>query len=147
MIEGMELFRERGLIQGKWTPRGGASLTTYLVGAAVRSFRPAYMAWFRGQQTGQAELDTSLSPGTADEPQRDIPDQRAIDPYYVAATYDELARILPYITDPQVREGIGWRATGLHPGRGRRADRPDGKSTGTPPQPNPRQDPVDHQPG
>ncbi|GGQ96036.1 hypothetical protein AB0K85_33125 [Streptomyces cellulosae] len=112
VIGGMELFREHGLIQGKWTPQGGASLTTYLVGATVRSFRPAYMTWFRGQQTGQAELDISPSAGMADEPQRDIPDQRAIDPYYAAATYDELARILPHITDPQVREGLGWRALG-----------------------------------
>jgi DNA-directed RNA polymerase specialized sigma24 family protein len=110
VIGGMELFRERGLIQGGWNPQGGASLTTYVVGAAVRAFRPAYIAWFRGRQMGQAELDTG--PGTDDEPQRDIPDQRATDPYYSAAIHDELARILPHITDPQVREALGWRAMG-----------------------------------
>nr|WP_237693872.1 sigma-70 region 4 domain-containing protein [Streptomyces sp. SID2888] len=117
VIGGMELFRERGLIQGKWTPQGGASLTTYFVGASIRSFRPAYMTWFRSRQMGQAELDTSpgsTSPGSraTGELQRDIPDQRATDPYYAAATYDELARVLPHITDPQVREGLGWRALG-----------------------------------
>jgi DNA-directed RNA polymerase specialized sigma24 family protein len=111
VIAGMELFRERGLVQGQWNPQGGASLTTYAVGASVRSFRPAYLAWFRSEQTGQAELDTGPR-GVGDEPQRDIPDQRATDPYYAAATNDELARILPHITDPQVREGLGWRALG-----------------------------------
>ena len=110
VIGGMELFRERGLIQGGWNPHGGASLTTYVVGAATLAFRPAYIAWFRGRQMGQAELDTG--PGADDEPQRDIPDQRATDPYYAAAVHDELARILPHITDPQVREALGWRAMG-----------------------------------
>ncbi|MFJ3800010.1 hypothetical protein ACIPSJ_27475 [Streptomyces sp. NPDC090088] len=111
VMAGMEMFRERGLVQGQWNPQGGASLTTYAVGASIRSFRPAYMAWFRSDRTGQAELDTGPR-GAGDEPQRDIPDQRATDPYYAAATNDELARILPHITDRQVREGLGWRALG-----------------------------------
>ncbi|MFG3370368.1 hypothetical protein ACGF0K_36130 [Streptomyces sp. NPDC048156] len=111
MIGGMELFRERGLVQGGWAPEGGASLTTYVVGAAVRSFRPAYLAWFRDQQTGHIELNAQ-SGAHDDESQRDIPDQRAVDPYYAAATADELARLLPHIIDPQVREGLGWRALG-----------------------------------
>ncbi|MFJ8955204.1 RNA polymerase sigma factor [Streptomyces sp. NPDC102381] len=105
MIGGMELFRERGLLQGGWTPDGGASLTTYVVGAAIRCFRPAYLTWFRDQQAGHAEL-------AAHDEERDIPDQRAVDPYYYAATTDELARILPHITDNQVREGLGWRSLG-----------------------------------
>ena len=109
VIAGMEIFRDRGLVQGKWSPQGGASLTTYAVGAVLRAFRPAYIAWFRAQQTGQAELDASPD---LDEPQRDIPDQRAIDPYYSAATHDELSQILPHIADPQVREALGWRSLG-----------------------------------
>ncbi|MFD8779220.1 hypothetical protein [Streptomyces sp. NPDC059916] len=111
VIGGMELFRERGLLQGGWVPEGGASLTTYVVGAAVRSFRPAYLTWFRDQQTGHVELDAK-SGLHDDESQRDIPDQRAVDPYYAAATADELARLLPHITDTQVRESLGWRALG-----------------------------------
>ncbi|CAL9331309.1 hypothetical protein SUDANB15_00073 [Streptomyces sp. enrichment culture] len=112
VIKGMELFRDRGLVQGKWSPQGGASLTTYFVGATIRAFRPTYMAWFRSQQTGQAELNTSPGYGNNDEPQREIPDQRVTDPYYAAATHDELSRILPHITDPQLREALGWRAMG-----------------------------------
>ncbi|MEU5609727.1 hypothetical protein AB0H03_13510 [Streptomyces sparsogenes] len=112
VIAGMELFRQRGLLQGQWNPQGGASLTTYVVGATIRSFRPAYLTWFRSEQTGQAELHAHPGGGNGDEPQRDIPDQRATDPYYAAATHDELTRILPHITDPQVREGLGWRALG-----------------------------------
>lgn len=112
VIGGMDLFRNHGLIQGKWNPEGGANLTTYFVGATLRSFRPAYKTWFRGQQMGQAELDNNPGRETNGEPQREIPDQRATDPYYAAATHDELKRILPHITDPQVREGLGWRALG-----------------------------------
>lgn len=112
VIGGIELFRNYGLIQGKWTPAGGASLTTYFVGATVRAFRPAYKTWFRTHQMGQAELDTGPGREMSDEPQREIPDQRATDPYYAAATLDEVKRILPHITDPQVLDGLGWRALG-----------------------------------
>lgn len=112
VIGGMELFREHALIQAKWNPQGGASLPTYFVGATIRAFRPAYKTWFRSQQMGQAELDTGPGHETSDEPQREIPDQRAADPYYTAATLDELRRILPHITDPQVLDGLGWRALG-----------------------------------
>ncbi|MEU3512782.1 hypothetical protein ABZ733_33955 [Streptomyces longwoodensis] len=108
VIGGIKLFRERGLIQGGWRPQGGASLTTYVVGAAILAFRPAYNAWFRDRQMGQAELDT----GADDVPQHDIPDQRATDPCHTAAVHDELARLLPHITDPQVLEALGWRALG-----------------------------------
>ncbi|WP_330343388.1 hypothetical protein OHA09_36075 [Streptomyces longwoodensis] len=111
VIGGIELFRNHGLIQSKWSPEGGASLSTYVVGATIRAFRPAYTTWFRTRQTGQAELDTGPGHLMPDEP-REIPDQRATDPSYAAATFDELTRILPHITDPQVREGLGWRAMG-----------------------------------
>ncbi|MCX4902460.1 hypothetical protein OG571_46855 (plasmid) [Streptomyces sp. NBC_01369] len=110
MISGMELFRDRGLRQGGWNPEGGASLTTFVVGAAVRSYRPAYETWFIGKSR-LAELDIQPQPYDEEEP-RDIPDQRAVDPYYVAATADDLARVLPHIPDTQLRKGLGLRALG-----------------------------------
>jgi DNA-directed RNA polymerase specialized sigma24 family protein len=111
VIAGLDLFLEHGLIRGKWNPAGGASLTTYFVGASIRSFRPVYIRWFRGVQTGQAELDLPASDDTASA-ERDIPDQRATDPFYAAATHDEIKRILPYITDTKVRKGLALRALG-----------------------------------
>ncbi|MEY2247254.1 hypothetical protein AB8A21_30665 [Streptomyces sp. BF23-18] len=111
VIAGLDLFLEHGLIRGTWNPAGGASLNTYFVGASIRSFRPVYTRWFRGTQIGQAELDRP--PGDSDAgPEGDIPDQRATDPFYAAATHDEIKRILPYIADTKVRKGLALRALG-----------------------------------
>lgn len=111
VIGGLAVFHKYGLEQGKWNPRGGASLNTYFVGGTIRAFRPVYLRWFRTRQARQAEL---AHPGLngSDDRHYEIPDQRASDPYYAAATNDELTRVLPYLTDPQVREGLGWRAMG-----------------------------------
>lgn len=112
VIAGLDLFLEHGLVRGKWTPAGGASLTTYFVGASIRSFRPVYSRWFRTLQSGQSELDLPAADRDAPATERDIPDQRATDPFYAAATHDEIKRILPYITDTKVRRGLAFRALG-----------------------------------
>lgn len=112
LIAGLDLFLEHGLVRGKWKPAGGASLTTYFVGASVRSFRPVYTRWFRTMQSGQAELGLPAADRDAPAADRDIPDQRATDPFYAAATHDEIKRILPYITDTKVRRGLALRALG-----------------------------------
>jgi hypothetical protein len=112
VVAGLDLFLEHGLIRGKWNPYGGASLATYFVGASIRSFRTVYIRWFRGVQVGQAELDLPPSDPDGASSDRDIPDQRATDPFYAAATHDEIKRILPYITDTKVRRGLAFRALG-----------------------------------
>ncbi|MFE4061552.1 hypothetical protein ACFXP3_35555 [Streptomyces sp. NPDC059096] len=112
VVAGLDLFLEHGLVRGKWNPHGGASLTTYFVGASIRSFRTVYIRWFRGVQLGQAELDLPPSGPDGASAERDIPDQRATDPFYAAATHDEVKRILPYITDTKVRRGLALRALG-----------------------------------
>ncbi|MCX4539013.1 hypothetical protein [Streptomyces sp. NBC_01669] len=112
VVAGLDLFLEHGLIRGKWNPNGGASLTTYFVGASIRSFRTVYIRWFRSVQMGQAELDLPPSDPDGASSDRDIPDQRATDPFYAAATHDEIKRILPHITDTKVRRGLALRALG-----------------------------------
>jgi hypothetical protein len=112
VVAGLDLFLEHGLIRGKWNPYGGASLSTYFVGASIRSFRTVYIRWFRSVQMGQAELDLPPSVPDGASSERDIPDQRATDPFYAAATHDEIKRILPYITDTKVRRGLALRALG-----------------------------------
>jgi hypothetical protein len=112
VVAGLDLFLEHGLIRGKWNPNGGASLTTYFVGASIRSFRTVYIRWFRGMQLGQAELNLPPTAPDGAPGDRDIPDQRATDPFYAAATHDEIKRILPYITDTKVRRGLALRALG-----------------------------------
>ncbi|MGW1170613.1 hypothetical protein [Streptomyces sp. NPDC002550] len=110
VIAGLDLFHEHGLVRGKWAPTGGASLSTYFVGASIRSFRTVYTRWFRVRQMGQSELD--LPTADNESAAREIPDQRATDPFYAAATHDEIKRILPYITDTKVRKGLALRAQG-----------------------------------
>lgn len=112
VVAGLDLFLEHGLIRGKWNPSGGASLSTYFVGACIRSFPIVYKRWFRGVQIGQAELDLPSSDPDGAPSDRDIPDQRATDPFYAAATHDEIKRILPYVTDSKVRRGLALRALG-----------------------------------
>ncbi|MEU6541660.1 hypothetical protein, partial [Streptomyces sp. NPDC047000] len=112
VVAGLNLFHEYGLVRGKWNPNGGASLATYFVGASIRSFKTVYSRWFRSTQTGQAELDSPFSDLDGASSDWDIPDQRATDPFYAAATHDEIKRILPYVTDTKVRRGLALRALG-----------------------------------
>lgn len=109
IIEGLKLFREYGLVRGRWRPDGGASLTTYFVGATIRTFRPVYKTWYRTRQIHQAELVTDVSHDTMPG---EIPDQRALDPCSTAATHDAVARLLPFVTDAQALEGLVLRAAG-----------------------------------
>lgn len=111
VINGLAVFREYGLIAGRWQVSGGASLTTYYMGAVIRAFVPVYKAWFKGRRIGQAELRRS---GVDDEtdPMAAIPDQRAVDPYRAAATHDEIRRILPMVKDGKTLESLVWYAAG-----------------------------------
>ncbi|WP_327286267.1 MULTISPECIES: hypothetical protein [unclassified Streptomyces] len=111
VINGMAVFRTYGLVEGRWHAGGGANLTTYCMGAVIRAFVPVYKAWHEARRTGQAELRRSGTDEEAD-PMAAIPDQRAPDPYQVAATNDEIRRILPMVKDPKVLEGLGWYAVG-----------------------------------
>ncbi|MFE2141211.1 sigma-70 family RNA polymerase sigma factor [Streptomyces sp. NPDC059456] len=111
VINGMALFRTYGLVQGRWHADGGASLTTYCMGAVIRAFGPVYKAWYDERRTGQSELRRAGTDEEAD-PMAAIPDQRAADPCQVAATNDEIRRILPMVKDAKVLESLGWYAVG-----------------------------------
>ncbi|CAL9336428.1 ECF-type sigma factor [Streptomyces atacamensis] len=113
VIKGSALFREHGLIRGKWTPHGGASLTTYFVGAGILTFPAVYTRWYRTHRMGQAELDRRPDNGDGLlHAQRDIPDQRATDPVHAAALYDDIRRLRPLLPDEQLREALVWMALG-----------------------------------
>ncbi|MDX3078434.1 ECF-type sigma factor [Streptomyces sp. MI02-7b] len=113
VLKGTTLFREHGLVRGKWNPNGGASLTTYFVGASILAFRPVFIRWYKAHHLGQAELDHRTA-DTDDvlNAQRDIPDQRATDPAHAAATYDDITRLRPLLPDEQVREALSWVTLG-----------------------------------
>lgn len=113
VIKGSALFREHGLVREKWSPAGGASLTTYFVGASILAFRPVFIRWYKAHNVGQSELDHRTA-DTDDvlSAQRDIPDQRAVDPAHAAATYDDITRLRTLLPDEQLREALGWMALG-----------------------------------
>ncbi|MCZ4120216.1 hypothetical protein [Streptomyces sp. H39-S7] len=111
VLGGLHVFRTYGLVQGRWSPKGGANLDTYFIGAVIRAFPRIYIRWFDNDQQEQAQLDYASSDGPAD-PFALVPDQRATDPIHVAVTHDYVSRLLPLVKDPQVREGLGWRALG-----------------------------------
>ncbi|MFD8050147.1 hypothetical protein ACFV5E_42715 [Streptomyces chartreusis] len=112
VIAGLGLFHQHGLIRGKWKPDGGASLTTYFVGACVRSFSAVYLHWSRSAQTTQAELVLPSTDADGLLRDRDLPDPHAVDPYYAAATHDQVERILPSIKGTKLGKGLALRALG-----------------------------------
>ncbi|GGY69947.1 hypothetical protein [Streptomyces xanthochromogenes] len=114
VLAGLEVFRTYGLVQGRWSPQGGASLDTYFIGAVIRSFPRIYIRWFDSHQRRQAELSRPASVEAANL--FSVPDQRATDPVHAAVTHDYVNRVMPLVTDPQVREALGWRALGYTQG-------------------------------
>ncbi|GGV02686.1 hypothetical protein GCM10010211_82490 [Streptomyces albospinus] len=112
VLGGLHVFRNYGLVQGRWNPDGGANLDTYFMGAVIRAFPRVYIRWFDSHQQGQAELDCPTGADAPTDRFSLIPDQRATDPSYFAVTNDYLGRLLPLVKDPQVREALGWRALG-----------------------------------
>lgn len=59
VIAGITLFHSKGLVQGGWRFDGGASLRTYFVGAALRSFRSPYRAWRTRHEEDRRALCTA----------------------------------------------------------------------------------------
>ncbi|MFD5618476.1 sigma-70 family RNA polymerase sigma factor [Streptomyces yangpuensis] len=113
VIKGSTLFREHGLVRGKWTPDGGASLTTYFVGAALLAFSPVYIKWYKAYRLGQSELDHRTA-GEDDilRAQRDIPDQRATDPAHIAVVHDDIAQLKSLLPDEKLRGALALMALG-----------------------------------
>lgn len=105
---GFELFRVHALERSRWSPEGGAALTTYYIGACVRAFRPVYTRWSRAYQAIQpspADDDRALHlPGT--------PGQDTVDPCDITVRREEIQRILELFETPELRAGMAWRALG-----------------------------------
>ncbi|MGW2918214.1 hypothetical protein ACWDBF_10150 [Streptomyces angustmyceticus] len=116
VLGGLHVFRSYGLIQGHWSPDGGASLPTFFMGAVIRAFPRIYIRWFDNRQFTQAELARYSDPDEQLDMLAFIPDPRVTDPCAAAAANDYVDRLLPYVKDPQIREGLGWRALGYTQG-------------------------------
>ncbi|WP_156725792.1 sigma-70 RNA polymerase sigma factor region 4 domain-containing protein [Streptomyces apocyni] len=109
ILDGLDTFRSNALVRGRWNPAKGAALTTFYVGACVIAFRKVYEAW--SLECTAAQTRRSYT-GLDDDPVVAIPDQRAADPCHTAVIHDEIDRILPLLTDPQLRAAVAWRGAG-----------------------------------
>jgi DNA-directed RNA polymerase specialized sigma24 family protein len=112
VIDGRELFTEYGLVRGRWSPHGGASLTTYFVGATVRSFRPVYNRWYDDRANRHTELNRQPGREGQEGVLAQIPFQPGADPGSAAILHDEVLHLLEQISDPQLREALCLRAVG-----------------------------------
>ncbi|MFD5858770.1 hypothetical protein [Streptomyces chartreusis] len=111
VLSGHDLFREHGLLKGRWNAAKGACLTTYFVGAAVRAFRPVYLEWYHSRARMQAALREAARAEQSGNWLSDIPDQRSTSAFEDTALWDQLARLK--ITDPQTRTGLYYYAQGF----------------------------------
>ncbi|UJW28887.1 hypothetical protein L3Q67_27005 [Saccharothrix sp. AJ9571] len=83
VVEGLRLFRERGLVQGGWNIDGGASLRTFFIGACVLVFPNVYRTW---RKRHNDERTASLVPNCDAV---DWVDTSASDPAMTAVHRDE----------------------------------------------------------
>ncbi|MFG1663805.1 hypothetical protein [Streptomyces sp. Y7] len=111
VLNGHDLFREHGLVKGRWRPSGGACPTTYFVGAAVLSFRPVYLRWYEARESMRSALKEAARAEGAQQWLSCIPDQRSTDPFDAADLWDLISRL--EITDPQTRGGLYYYAQGF----------------------------------
>ncbi|GAA3909049.1 hypothetical protein GCM10023084_71580 [Streptomyces lacrimifluminis] len=110
VLAGLELFRTYGLVGRRWQEAGGASLTTYYVGACVRSFRPVYEQWFRDRSQSMAMGNESLEGELA---YVDLADEGAVAPDQAAAIQDQVRRALSALSDQcVVANRISFEACG-----------------------------------
>ncbi|MGW6732280.1 RNA polymerase sigma factor [Streptomyces sp. NPDC055013] len=108
---GLKIFRTYALERKRWHPRGGASLTTYFVGACVLAFPAAYLNWFHQREHWRRVV---IAVGHDEDPQTlldQIPAQQDSDPALQAALWDEIER-LP-IHDPRTRRCLYLCALGF----------------------------------
>lgn len=113
VIEGLALFTKYGLVGGQWDPAGGASLTTYFVGACLRSFRQVYDRWYDARVRRHTELRRGPGGDAPGDLLQDIPTQPGADPGNAALVHHEAIRLLRDISDPQLRRALCLRALGL----------------------------------
>jgi DNA-directed RNA polymerase specialized sigma24 family protein len=112
VIAGWRLFREHGLLRGRWRPEGGAGLNTYFVNAVIREYPAVYGRWFQVREASRALLLPEPAPDADADPIAAIPDQRATDPAAAAIARAELSRVWDVLSDPLVRHALLMRSEG-----------------------------------
>jgi DNA-directed RNA polymerase specialized sigma24 family protein len=91
-------FRRKALIEGRWRPDGGASLTSYFTTGCVLAFPNAYRKWLRELDRRAAETARLPGPGELAATAATAPD-----PGDVVIARLEVARGLAMIRDRRTR--------------------------------------------
>jgi hypothetical protein len=82
-------FKQQALIKGKWTPKGGATLTTYFIGACVFAFPNLYRKWLTDRATLQHLTNTEHAPIVRSSPPQD-PCEIAVTRLYIREGFNEI---------------------------------------------------------
>jgi hypothetical protein len=76
VAKALVFFRKHALLAGRWTPDGGANITTFFAGACVAVFPNVFRAWLKEHEMDQGcerldlgEWDHLLDPGTGAGPE------------------------------------------------------------------------------
>lgn len=107
---GLALFRSQALVEQRWQPHLGASLTTYFIGACLRAFPPVYTAWSRVRRD---ELRTRTTEDEELTRRIDLATPYSRDPCDAAVLQQEMQRVMAEIDDPDLREVVVWLAAGF----------------------------------
>lgn len=62
VAKALVLFREQALVRERWTPTGGAVLSTYFVGCCVLAFSNVFRAWLKEQEAGRRDRRIEIDP-------------------------------------------------------------------------------------
>ena len=107
-VEGLVLFRRRGLVGGGWSPELGASLRTYFVGACLLCLPNVYRRWQRRRERLRSVLALPVESLEAVAPVDGFPTQR--DPADRVAdrlhVEEELERMPPQVQQAMIRMAL-----------------------------------------
>ncbi len=68
VISALNYFRDKVLLGGVWKPEGGASLSTFFIGACVYRFRNVFRDWRRQERRFRSRIEGDLALTTDKDP-------------------------------------------------------------------------------
>jgi DNA-directed RNA polymerase specialized sigma24 family protein len=102
IVRALALYTKAVFVDRKWTPKGGASLSTYFINGCIRHFPDIYRKWLRHRMRHVLrglDLDPDIT-------------SMAADPAAMAAEADQAARLLLQLPGKDLREVMALRAVG-----------------------------------
>ncbi|MEU6790811.1 hypothetical protein ABZ907_03865 [Nonomuraea wenchangensis] len=107
--EGIKRFR-RTVEEGRWSPDGGAALTTYYVGGCLIAFEAVYRRWCKSKFSDGGVQHVGLTDDLDGLPT--LRPARVRGPEEQVVVRDEIRRTMGKIKDPQIRQIVWDRSRG-----------------------------------